>query len=994
MSFNESNTVEQMVLDAVSKIGNSGGKNLRENQPCWGGSLGGEFKPVHWDYLPAAQIPRQHGDVMVETWVREALIRLNPDIAAQPDRADEVIYTLRACILSVQADGLVRANENFMAWLRGEKTMPFGQHGEHVTVRLVDATEPSNNRLTVCNQWVYQAGAVEKRFDVVFVVNGLPLVIGEAKTPTRSAVTWFDGAFQVNEIYEKQAPAMFVPNVFSFATEGRYYRYGSIRMPIDMWGPWRDDENQEEGQLHHVKAAVANMLRPEVVLDILQNFTVFATDKKHRRIKLICRYQQYFTTNQIVDRVVKGYPKKGLIWHFQGSGKSLLMVFAALKLRMHPKLGNPTVLIVVDRIDLDTQITATFNATDVPNMVGVTTRQELQTLLGQDVRKVLITTIHKFGEADGRLNERSNIIVLVDEAHRTQEGDLGRKMRNALPNAFLFGLTGTPINRADKNTFWAFGADEDEKGYLSRYTYQDSIRDKATLPLHFEAPSVKLRIDKAAIDEAYAQITGNLSEQDRDDLAKRAAKMAILVKNPERIRAVVGHLVEHFRTKVEPNGFKAQVVVFDRECCALYKAVMDELVGPEASAIVMSAAQNDAPEWKEHVRDKDAEEKLLDRFRNTSDPLKFVIVTSKLLTGFDAPILQVMYLDKPMKDHNLLQAICRTNRTFGQEKTHGLIVDYIGIFDDVARALNFDEKAVQQVVSNIEELRKALPMQMQACLAFFVGVDRSVGGYEGLMAAQQCLPNNEARDKFAAQYSVLGTIWESLSPDPVLSPYETDYKWLTQVYESVKPPSGNGRLLWHALGAKTVELINDNVHLESVRDDIETLVLDAGVLEEILQDIDAGKRAKEVEIKLVARLRKHIGNPKFTALGERLEKIKERHEQGLLTSLEFLKEILELAKEVVEAEKDVDPVEERDRAKEALTELFKEAKGKNTHIIVERIVTDIDDIVKKVRFPTWQCTTQGERLVQKALRDILYLKYKLKDQDLFDRAYAYIKQYY
>ena len=245
------------------------------------------------------------------------------------------------------------------------------------------------------------------------------------------------------------------------------------------------------------------MLRPEVVLDILQNFTLFATDKKHRRIKIICRYQQYFTTNQIVDRVVKGYPKKGLIWHFQGSGKSLLMVFAAQKLRMHPKLGNPTVMIVVDRIDLDTQITATFNAADVPNMVGVATRQELQALLGQDVRKVLITTIHKFGEAGGKLNERSNIIVMVDEAHRTQEGDLGRKMREALPNAFLFGLTGTPINRADRNTFWAFGADEDEKGYMSRYSFQESIRDKATLPLHFEAPEVKLKIDKAAIDEAY-----------------------------------------------------------------------------------------------------------------------------------------------------------------------------------------------------------------------------------------------------------------------------------------------------------------------------------------------------------------------------------------------------------------------------------------------------------------------------------------------------------
>ena len=993
--FTESNTVEQMILDAVTQRGGRPASLVREDALRYGGeSLGDALRPARWTYASHTDIPRQLSDVMVEPWLREALIRLNPAIAAQPDRADEVIYNLRACLLSVQADGLVRANENCMAWLRGEKTMPFGHNGEHVSVRLVDAVQPTNNRLTVTNQWTFQVGAVEKRFDVVFVVNGLPLVIGEAKTPTRSAVTWFDGAFQINQIYEKEVPAMFVPNVFSFATEGRLFRYGSIRMPIEMWGPWRDDDNQDEGQLQHVQAAVESMLRPAVVLDILQHFTLFATDKKHRRIKIICRYQQYETTNRIVARVVKGYPKKGLIWHFQGSGKSLLMVFAAQKLRLHPQLGNPTVIIVVDRIDLDTQISATFNAADVPNMVGVATRKELQELLGQDVRKVLITTIHKFGEAGGRLNERSNIIVMVDEAHRTQEGDLGRKMREALPNAFLFGLTGTPINRADRNTFWAFGADEDDRGYLSRYSFQDSIRDKATLPLHFEAPEVRLKIDRAAIDEAFREVTGNLSEQDRDDLARRAAKMAVLVKNPERIRAVVQHMVTHYQTRVEPNGFKAQVVVFDRECCVLYKQVMDGLIGPEASAVVMHTNSGDPPAWKQHALDKDAEEKLLDRFRDPADPLKFVIVTSKLLTGFDAPILQVMYLDKPMKDHNLLQAICRTNRTCGQEKTHGLIVDYIGIFDDVAQALNFDEKAVQQVVSNIDELRQALPLQVQKCLAFFAGVDRTVGGYEGLSAAQQCLPDNDTRDKFAAEYCVLGTIWEALSPDPCLSPYQTDYKWLTQVYESVKPPSGNGKLLWHALGAKTVELINANVHLEAVRDDIETLVLDADVLEEILTDIEPGKRAREVEVKLIARLRKHLGHPKFTALGERLEKIKERHEQGFLTSLEFLKQILEIAKEVVEAEKDTDPAEERDHAREALTELFQEAKNTNTHIIVERIVTDIDDIVKKVRFPDWQHTSQGERLVQRELRRTL-LKYKLHtDQDLFEKAYGYIRQYY
>jgi type I restriction enzyme R subunit len=408
----------------------------------------------------------------------------------------------------------------------------------------------------------------------------------------------------------------------------------------------------------------------------------------------------------------------------------------------------------------------------------------------------------------------------------------------------------------------------------------------------------------------------------------------------------------------------------------------------------MTSAQGDPPEWKSHIRDKDEEEKLLDRFRDPADPLKFVIVTSKLLTGFDAPILQVMYLDKPMKDHTLLQAICRTNRTFGQEKTHGLIVDYIGIFDDVAKALDFDEKAVQKIVTDIEELRKDLPLHMEKCLAFFAGVDRSVAGYEGLCAAQQCLPDNETRDKFAAEYIALGTIWEALSPEPCLSTYEKDYRWLTQVYESVKPPSGNGKLLWHALGAKTVDLINKNVHVESVRDDIETLVLDAQVLSDILKDADPEKKGREIEIMLVARLRKHMGISRFLELGERLEKVKERHEKGFLTSLEFLKQILEIAKDVVEAERDTDPEEERNRAKEALTELFSEAKNRNTHIIVERIVTDIDDIVKKVRFPDWQHTSQGERLVQKELRKAL-LKYKLHtDQDLFDRAYAYIRQYY
>ncbi len=960
--FNESNAVEQMVIEAGKGRG--------------------------WKYVPATALARQPNEVFVESMLRDALIRLNPEIAAQPDRADEVLYRLRAIPLAVQTDGLVRANETLAAWLRNEKTMPFGPNNEHASVRLIDFDNLKNNEFVVTNQWTYQAGQVEKRFDVVLLVNGLPIIIGEAKTPVRPAVTWVDGASDIHDNYEQSVPAMFVPNVFSFATEGKALRYGSIRMPIDIWGPWRDQPDAREGSLADVRKSVESLLRPAVVLDILQNFTVFATDKKQRRSKIICRYQQYEAANLIVARVVKGKPRKGLIWHFQGSGKSLLMVFAAQKLRMHPALGNPTVIIVVDRIDLDTQITATFNAADIANMLRAGTRSELQQLLQQDVRKVIITTIHKFGEADGVLNDGANIIALVDEAHRTQEGDLGRRMRDALPNAFLFGLTGTPINTRDRNTFWAFGATEDEKGYLSRYSFQESIRDKATLPLHFEAVEPKLRIDQTAIDDAFKKITGDLSEQDRDDLAKRAAKMAVLVKAPERVRAIVEHVVTHYREKVEPNGFKAQVVTFDRECCVLYKKAMDELVGPEASAVVI----NQPSDFGLPEIGRDGEEQLLDRYRDPADPLKFLIVTSRLLTGFDAPILQAMYLDKPMRDHNLLQAICRTNRPF-PHKTHGLIVDYLGIFDDVARALDFDEKTVLQVITNLDELKKRLPAAVTKCLGYFPGVDRSIGGYEGLIAAQECLPNNEKRDAFAADYSVVAQLWEALSPDPCLRPYATDFRWLTQVYESVKPPSGNGKLLWHALGAKTIDLIQQNVHMDSMRDDLETLVMDAEVLEGLIASKDP-KKAKEVEIKIVARLRRHKSDPRFVALGERLERLRERHEQGLLTSREFLKELLLLARDVLTAEKTVTPEDEQTQAKAALTDLFLRAKSEKTPVMVERIVADIDEIVRVVRFPDWQHTSAGEREVKQALRRTL-LKYKLhQDQELFDRAFEYIREYY
>lgn len=864
--FNEDNTIEQMVIATLQDNG--------------------------WKYIPSDQLPRMYSDVLVEPMIKEALIRLNPEIAAEPSRADEVIYKLRTLILSVQAHNLVTQNELFKKLIFEENSYPFGENGRMIPIRFFGTLKKESlalNEYVVTNQWIYPQAEGGKRLDIVLLINGFPVTVGELKTPVRSAITWLDAAGDISA-YEKSIPAMFVTNIFNFATEGKCYRYGSINMPINMWGPWHTATHKTEGGLADVKISMEDMITPEKVMDIFQFFTMFATDKKYRKYKIICRYQQFEGANMIVDRVVAGYPKKGLIWHFQGSGKSLLMVFAAQKLRMNPELKNPTVVIVDDRIDLETQITATFNASDIPNLTSASTKEELISFFRGDMRKILITTIFKFGEVSGELNARDNIIVMVDEAHRTQEGDLGEKMRMALPNAFFFGLTGTPINRVDKNTFATFGAEEDRTGYMSRYSFSDSIRDGATLPLHFEPVPVELHVDKDKLDREFDAMTdeAGLSKEEKSELSRRVNMKAIMY-NPARIRKVCEHIAKHFKEKIEPNGYKGQVVVYDRECCLMYKDVLDELLGEEATTIVMDTNNDKEDRYKKYRRDRDQESKVLDYFRDPHSPLKLVIVTAKLLTGFDAPILQVMYLDKPMKDHTLLQAICRTNRTYDQGKTHGLIVDYIGIFDDVAKALDFDETSMRRIITNIEEIKKQLPALLKKCLRYFMGIDRTIEGWEGLMAAQECLPTNKEKDAFAADYRVLNRAWDALSPDSFLSPYKVDYQWLSRVYESVKPTDGRGGLIWASLGAKTIELVHQNVIVGEADEDMDILSMDADLIDDFLEkQKDLKKTTKKVEINLVAKILNHTNDPKFVRLGEKLEALREKHEQGLIKCVLYL----------------------------------------------------------------------------------------------------------
>lgn len=986
MPFNEINSVENFVIKTMTGVNLNETTSSFEPTPSYG---------ARWLYTPASELSREITEVLVEAELKHALIKLNPEIAALPERADEVIYKLRSILLSVNSTGLVRANEEFAEWLKGNKTMPFGKNYAHVSVKLIDFENIDNNKFQLVNQFSIR-NRETKRPDIVMFVNGIPLVVGETKTPIRPSVSWLDSASDIHDIYENSVPELFVPNILSFATEGKELYYGAVRTPLEFWSAWRVNDNDDVSRmmgLNNVAAEMKQLLSPKTLLDILYNFTTYSTNKKRQRIKVVCRYQQYEGANLIVQRVLENKIKRGLIWHFQGSGKSLLMLFAAQKLRKMPELKSPTVMIVVDRVDLDSQTQNVFK--EAPNVMPTEDIDTLNKYLANDSRYIIITTIFKFKDAQASINLRDNIIVMVDEAHRTQEGDLGQRMRMALPNAFFFGLTGTPINKTDHNTFWTFGANEDDNGYMSRYSFEDALRDKTILPLHFEPRLLDIHIDREKVDEEFAALSNTLDEDAKITLSNKAAKMLEFLKSPERIEIVCKDIAQHYQEKVEPQGFKAMIVTPDREACHLYKQELGKYFPNSASAVVISTSGKGDDELK-HLYNltKDEQEKLIEKFNKPDSELKFLIVTAKLLTGFDAPILQTMYLDKSLKDHTLLQAICRTNRKF-PNKTFGRIVDYFGVFDDAAKALEFDEEVMKKVITNLNSQLEELPRIMKNNLAHFEGVDRTIDGFEGLQAAQDAIKSNEKRDAFASDYRQLANIWESLSPDPALEPYRTDYKWLSNVYQSVKPsgPDSLGKLLWLSLGAQTKKIMYDNIHVGGIHSDMEEVVLDETMVASLMASKDP-KTAKKIEKELIKRFKKYSGKPKFVELSKRLEALRDKAEQGLISSIEFIKELCQIARETIQAEKQEEHIEVRKTGMEALTDLFLELRTDDTPAVVGRIVADIDSIVKIVRFPGWQSTNAGEREVQKALRKTL-LKYKLhKEEALFNKAYMYIREYY
>ena len=1040
MSFNEMNTIENALRDHLvgKPVTAQTGMVAEETAEYIAGNRDLKWKYVHGENL--VLYGKQPQDVFVDTWLKESLCRINKPLAANPDLADEVIHRLRGVLLEAGYSGLIRANEIFQDWLLGRVSMPLGKDGEHITIHLIDFDTPQNNHFVVSQQ-VQFTGTRDCYFDLVLYVNGLPLVVGEVKTPVRDAISWQDGAADFlggQKHYWENQKAFFVPNLLCFASEGKTFYYGAIGARFKNWAPWHSTEEREEipQDMRTVLKSAERLLHPKTLLEILQSFVVFSTVKQGEgkpsfKIKILPRYPQYEAAKAIVERVKTQDARQGLIWHFQGSGKSLLMLFAAQMLKADPDLKNPTVVVVVDRVDLDSQINSVFNNASTKNVTPVKSCKALAQDLKQDSRQILITTVFKFDEVeidehntDG-LNPRDNIIVLVDEAHRTQEGSLGEKMRWALPNAFFFGLTGTPISGLERNTFKLFGAPNDPGRYLNRYSYKQSIRDEATLPVKFEPRLVELRIDRETIDQGFDELAeqNNLNEEEKAFISQKAGKLAHLLKAPKRITAIADDITNHYQSHVAPKQFKGMVVVYDREAVVRMYYLLCEQLGKDAVEVVMNISQGTieketdengkpkkiAPDWLKWQKlglpiekgdfkrwqgidaSPEAQEQLLDRYRDATDPLKVIIVTAKLLTGFDAPICYCMYLDKPLKDHTLLQAMCRTNRLYSDTKKHGLIIDYLGVFENVAKALDYDPKEIEGVVESVEAFKKLFPEAIGKCLEYFPGVDRTVEGYEGLIAAQDCLVGNEKKDAFAAQFNVLKRFWEAITPDPYLNAFRKDYRWLAQVYESIKPVGGLGSLLWESLGPETIKLIHENTDIDRIRDDIDELVMDAESVFELTEE-ERKKKAKKLNISLMAKVRSK-NDPRFEELGQRLERLKDKYEAGVLSSLDWLKELLDAARDMVRLENETHEEVIPDD-KQALTEIFLELRNGTTPQIIANVVEDIDKIVRVTRFDGWQSTHAGQKEIQKVLRQTLF-KYKLhKEQELFEKAYGYIREHY
>jgi type I restriction enzyme R subunit len=861
-------------------------------------------------------------EVLLLPILRQKLKDLNPGVITDDARAEAIVTRLRG----------IRDNAEWIRWMRNEETYKFSADENAQPIRLLDYDDLEQNDFLVTNQFWVDGGDHRIRTDVLLFVNGIPLVNIEAKTTARDwHVDWTEGARQCGR-YLREAPQLYHTNLLCVGVNELTLRYGVPGVKFHYWQTWRspNPHSHIEGD-NELRLGIYGLCDRANLLDILRYFVVFDTEQG-QRVKKVARWQQFGAANELVKRAVeldkpRGW-RRGLVWHTQGSGKSLTMLFAARKMWFHPALQMPTIIIIVDRDQLEDQISGQFFRTNAENCYVTTSREDLLAKLRDGYRGIIVTIMQKFQPGDFQVDRR-NVVVLVDEAHRTQEGDLGMAMRYVLKGASLFGFTGTPIELDDHNTPRAFGRElsTDDTGvtrferYVEpRYSIADSIRDHATLRLVWEPSPRDWKLWGKELDEKFDKTFAHLPEGEREQLKRENAVIDVMVKLPQRITDIATEVSVHFVAHVRPNRFKAMLVCYNKETVALYKAALDALLGPEASVAIFSDVNKRDEKIPQMVKDLDmpreTRAKAIREFRKLpSDKpeeqdkeeqcwrkAEIIIVCDMLLTGFDAPIVQTMYLDKGLRNHALLQAIARVNRPYNELKKEGVIRDFWGVFSHLNEALRYDKSELGEVAFPLQHVREEFKLHMETVLDLLKGHERS-GSQPSLIRILSFFNKNEpARDKFENGYGKIRQLYELLEPDDFLMPYRAGYVWLSKLYMVYRKKFYPLEKFETAAedGAKTQELIREHVDVAQIKKDFPTYVLDENYLTK-LDDIDPDSKALDIEAMLAAELKIRVDeDPQAEPLSEKLKRVINERRNGALQGIALISALEKLAGEVVD----------------------------------------------------------------------------------------------
>lgn len=836
-------------------------------------------------------------------------------------------------------------NQKWVEVLRGDYSRKVPGEETHRTIRLIDFDRIENNDFACTNQLRVQ-GEVVRKPDVVIYVNGIPLVVIEAKSPINPSQNAFDAIDQVHSA-EREVPRLFHSNLFNIATNDITFIYGATGAPSELWSRWRDPWPREAHEFtDETEKGLYALLERSRLLDILAHFIVFET-RDGVTVKKVCRYQQFRAVNKMVQRVAAGAHRAGLIWHTQGSGKSLTMVFAALKLKFHrgitsERLQNPNLMVLTDRIDLHDQISRTFEACGLPNPIPAESIDELRRLVVPGVMgRTVISTIFKFHWDDPRLKSQvhaqrqaalrelavegsENWILMVDEAHRTQEKDLGAYVRAILPDAVRFGFTGTPVKKGDKDTFKNFGIRGE--AYLDKYGIDDAVADGATVPIYYQSRMTRWHLHAREIDAVFDQWFANEPEEKIEELKRRGVTKGDLARFQPRIDLIAVDIWAHYRAHVMPDGFKAQICAIDRRACVAYKTALDKVIAnylrktkgwkkkkarkraQAMSVAVYSPGQHDSEQYPELVEHQIAPEevtpKIVPKFLDPDDPLKFVIVCNKLLTGFDAPIEQAMYLDNPLTDHHLLQAIARTNRRYGTRKDHGLIVDYIGVSRKLDEALAaYRQEDVASAMHDQDELADKLRAAHKAVMALVNGVPRTGDVKEEVKAVIAHLGSEDEWFIFRSNADAFINAYTALSPDPRVLPYREDLKFVGAVmpygrlfFERVEQTD------WKQYSEKIREMLDEHLEVTGLKTVCKLRSLsDPGFWGDFgpALDIETAAVRKLAELKKETSERAAKNPARYERFSDRIRELIQQFAAGLLGAEETLDATEALAKEIL-----------------------------------------------------------------------------------------------